>query len=119
MEAQLRDKEAWERLPKPLADGRWIQKETGLDLDMVGPIKEWLYYQQVDQDLKSLEELRDQLEGLGMESLEQSAPMVSWPPDRTCKQLPGKSTCDAAVPVNASNLTLLSPKYPDHPHLKA
>eukprot|EP00439_Symbiodinium_sp_Y106_P087200 s17_g41.t2 len=120
LEAQLRDKEAWERLQKPLADGRWIQKETGLDLDMVGPIKEWLYYQQVDQDLKSLEELRDQLEGLGMESLEmQSAPMVSWPPDRTCKQLPGKSTCDAAVPVNASNLTLLSPKYPDHPHLKA
>ena len=90
--AQLADEEACVRLQRPLADGRWIQAETGLDLDSVGPIKEWLYYQQVDENLQSLEEVKEKLRSL--ECLEmQSAPMVAWPPDRTCKALPTCKRC--------------------------
>ena len=83
---QLADKDSYAKLQKPLADGRWIQTETGLDLDSVGIIKAWLYYQQVDENLQSLEEVKERVQSL--ESFDmQSTPMVAWPPSRT-KALP-------------------------------
>ncbi|CAK9066998.1 unnamed protein product [Durusdinium trenchii] len=66
---------------KPLADGVWIQTQTGLS-DEIGPLKEWLFFLQVNEDLQTLDELKARLEGKWPD-LKGEIPVVSWPPSRS------------------------------------
>eukprot|EP00438_Fugacium_kawagutii_P003572 Skav222549 [mRNA] locus=scaffold2837:122737:124827:- [translate_table: standard] len=66
-------------MQRPLADGKWIQEQTGLT-DEIGPLKEWLFYLQVDENLQSLDDIKAKLEG-DWPDFKQLA-VVCWPPER-------------------------------------
>eukprot|EP00435_Cladocopium_sp_Y103_P053418 s819_g17.t1 len=81
IESLLQDREGYARtMQKPFADGKWIQEQTGLDIEEIGPLKEWLFYLQVDENLQSLEEVKAKLKS-GWPDLKQ-VPVVSWPPEK-------------------------------------
>lgn len=80
IELLLQDREGYARMQKPFADGKWIQEQTGLDIEEIGPLKEWLFYLQVDENLQSLEEVKAKLKS-GWPDLKQ-VPVVSWPPEK-------------------------------------
>eukprot|EP00929_Paragymnodinium_shiwhaense_P079534 TRINITY_DN41429_c0_g1_i1.p1 TRINITY_DN41429_c0_g1~~TRINITY_DN41429_c0_g1_i1.p1 ORF type:complete len:643 (-),score=110.83 TRINITY_DN41429_c0_g1_i1:307-2187(-) len=50
--------------PPALADGRWVMQQTGLKGAGVGVLKDWLYYEQVAADARSLEDVEAMLETL-------------------------------------------------------
>lgn len=68
--------------PPPLADGHWLREHSGIQGGLLlGRLKEWLYYLQVDKDLQTTEEILDMLRSIDWQDTDiQDMPFISWPP---------------------------------------
>lgn len=67
--------------PKPLLGGQWLIQKTQFSGFRLGRLKEWLYYEQIDRDLTSMEEMENLWAELRWKSTSvEDMPSIAWPP---------------------------------------